>query len=170
MASCAQTWQRTGICHKKTCNQLTLFGELFASCRKSLGVCCASFVLLGMNCGEMCATHAEECRWGTVYCVAGLLVVVALVQVRINRDLCWSSLSLSLSLSSLLPLISISLFILCLLPFSMFFFFFLCASLFLLSPFLHLFSLLAGRGKRKNHAFTLGIRTEKKMKSRLGPQ
>ena len=43
----------------------------------------------------MWLTHAEESRSSTVCCVAGLLVVVALVFIRINFDSCWSSLSLS---------------------------------------------------------------------------
>ena len=43
----------------------------------------------------MCLTHAEEYRWSTVCCVAGLFVVAVSVLVGINFDVCWSSLSLS---------------------------------------------------------------------------
>ena len=68
--------------------------------KNCLGVSCASFVTLGMkwactSCWEMvrCVPHAKKCRWNTGCGVAGLLVVVALVLIRTNFDVCWSSLS-----------------------------------------------------------------------------
>ena len=32
----------------------------------------------------LCLTHLEECRWSTVWCVAGMLVVVALVFLNVS--------------------------------------------------------------------------------------
>ena len=81
----------------------------------------------------MCLTHVKERRWSSVCCVAGLLVVVALVQMIINSRLVLV-LSLSLSHLFLLSALSfsfsdlISLFFLCLLclsSFSLLFFLFI---------------------------------------------
>ena len=103
----------------------------------------------------MCLPHAKKCRWNTGFGVAGLLVVVALVLIRTNFDVCWSSLSLS---HLFFPLISSlrSLFV-------FFVFLLLCFILFFILTFLsfslslsfHLFlswpDSLRGRNKRKSH-------------------
>ena len=49
----------------------------------------------------MCLTHAKDCCWNTICTVAGRLVVVAFLSMKINLELCWTSLS-----HPFLPLIS----------------------------------------------------------------
>ena len=135
----------------------------------------------------MCLTHASECRWSTVCCVAGLLVGVALVLRRTSFYLCWSSLSLfsslslrlfflspsspspAPSLSSLLPIISPLCAFFVFFAFSffyVFFFFFLFISHALSTSLSISFSLgqfFTWTQHATSHVFTLCIHTENEM-------